>query len=199
MTRFLIAASAAALMAAACAPAEPQEEVTPAPEAAETPMAEPTPEAMHKATFEPFTGSGVVTGAEGAEIGTVDVQGSSNGVILRVALNEGALTPGWHGLHLHAVGDCSDVGEFKLSGGHVGKVEGGHGFMNPDGPEGGDLPNIWAAADGSAGYEAFTVLTTGEALLDEDGSALIIHANPDDFITQPIGGAGARVACAVIN
>lgn len=198
MTRFLIAASAVAMMAA-CAPAEPQDEATPAAPTPETTEAAPVETAPVEAEFEPFTGSGIVTGADGSEIGTVDVQGSSNGVILRVALNEGALTPGWHGLHLHAVGDCSDVGEFKLSGGHVGKIEDGHGFMNPDGPEGGDLPNIWAAADGSAGYEAFTVLTTGDALLDDDGSALIIHANPDDFITQPIGGAGARVACAVIN
>lgn len=199
MHRFLIAASAAALMAS-CAPAETQTETTPAPAEPEMTQTEPVPSAEPTSTdFEPFTGSGIVIGVEGDEIGTVDVQGSTNGVVLRVALNEGALTPGWHGLHLHAVGDCSDVGEFKLSGGHVGKIEGGHGFMNPDGPEGGDLPNIWASADGSAGYEAFTVLTTGDALLDDDGSALIIHQNPDDFITQPIGGAGPRVACAEIR
>jgi Cu-Zn family superoxide dismutase len=68
-----------------------------------------------------------------------------------------------------------------------------------EGPEGGDIPNIWAAADGSAGYEAFTTLTDSEFLMDEDGSAILIHAGPDDAITQPIGGAGARVACGVIG
>jgi Cu-Zn family superoxide dismutase len=71
--------------------------------------------------------------------------------------------------------------------------------MNPDGPEMGDLPNIWAAADGSAGYEAFSSLfTLGEAL-QEDGIALVIHADRDDHLTQPIGGAGPRVACGVLT
>ena len=96
-------------------------------------------------------------------------------------------------------GDCSDVGMYKMSGGHVGKMEGGHGLLNPKGPENGDLPNIWAAADGSAGYEAFTTLDTLGALVDEDGSAIIIHEGEDDHMTQPIGGAGARVACGVIK
>ena len=68
-----------------------------------------------------------------------------------------------------------------------------------EGPEAGDLPNIWAAADGSAGYEAFTTLDTVESLTDADGSAIIIHEAPDDGITQPIGGAGARVACGVVS
>ena len=82
-----------------------------------------------------------------------------NGEVIRIELNPDSLSPGWHGLHLHAVGTCEDVGEFKESGGHHGKVEGAHGLLNPKGPEAGDLPNIWVAADGSAGYEAFTRLT----------------------------------------
>ena len=97
------------------------------------------------------------------------------------------------------MGDCSDYGVFTNSGGHVGKIEGGHGLLNPAGPEGGDIPNIWAAADGSAGYEAFTTLATGAELMDEDGSAIIIHTGEDDHLSQPIGGAGARVACAGLN
>ena len=82
---------------------------------------------------------------------------------------------------------------------NVGKIPDGHGLLNPAGPEAGDIPNIWAAADGSAGYEAFTTLITGAELADEDGTAMIIHANRDDHLTQPIGGAGPRVACAVIR
>ena len=97
------------------------------------------------------------------------------------------------------IGDCSDTGTFKASGGHVGMVEGGHGLLNPKGPEGGDIPNVWAAADGSAGYEAFTTLTKMSDLQDEDGSAILIHEGEDDHMTQPIGGAGARVACGVIK
>ncbi|MDX1292553.1 MAG: superoxide dismutase family protein, partial [Hyphomonas sp.] len=61
------------------------------------------------------------------------------------------------------------------------------------------LPTLGVAEDGSAGYEAFTRLTALDSLLDEDGSALIIHEAEDDHMTQPIGGAGARVACGVIE
>ena len=80
----------------------------------------------------------------------------------------------------------------------------GHGLRNPDGPDSGDLPNLYAAADGSAKAEFFTTLVSvagGDvpALLDADGSAVIIHEQPDDHLTQPIGGAGGRIACGVIT
>lgn len=142
---------------------------------------------------------GDIVGSDGSIIGALNILDGPNGVLLEATIDPGGLTPGWHGLHLHQVGVCSDTGTFKLSGGHVGKVENGHGLLNHKGPEGGDLPNIWAAADGSAGYEAFSTLTSGAALADADGAALIIHTNRDDHMTQPIGGAGARVACAVIK
>lgn len=143
--------------------------------------------------------TGAVNGADGTAIGTWNMLDGPNGILFQVTIEQGGLTPGWHGLHLHQVGDCSDTGTFKLSGGHVGMLKDGHGLLNPEGPEGGDLPNIWAAADGSAGYEAFITLTDMQTLADSDGSALIIHANRDDHLSQPIGGAGGRVACAVIR
>jgi superoxide dismutase, Cu-Zn family len=140
-----------------------------------------------------------IVGAAGTEIGTANVLGGPKGVLIRVEIAPGGLTPGWHGLHLHMVGDCSDVGTFKASGGHVGMVEGGHGLLNPKGPEGGDIPNIWAGADGSAGYEAYTTLAEMSELVTGDGSAILIHEGEDDHMTQPIGGAGSRVACGVIR
>lgn len=143
--------------------------------------------------------SGDVIGGSGDVIGALTGQFGPHGLLIQVEIAPGGLTPGWHGLHLHQVGNCSDVGEFKLSGGHMGMIDGGHGLLNPKGPESGDVPNIWAAADGSAGYEAFTNLVTPGDLMDEDGTALIIHANRDDHLTQPIGGAGPRVACAIIQ
>ena len=78
-----------------------------------------------------------------------------------------------------------------------------HGLRNPEGPDHGDLPNLDAAADGSARAEFFTDLVSvagGDmpALLDEDGSAVIIHENPDDHLSLPIGGAGGRIACGII-
>jgi len=143
--------------------------------------------------------SGDVIGADGEAIGFVNLLGGSNGVVIEVTIDPNGLAPGWHGLHLHQIGNCDDIGVFKLSGGHVGKVSGGHGLLNHKGPEGGDLPNIYAAADGSAGFEAMSTLFQLSQLADDDGAALIIHESRDDHLNQPIGGAGARVACAVIR
>lgn len=143
--------------------------------------------------------SGTVIGGTGDDIGAWQLIDGPNGVLMEVTIEAGGLTPGWHGLHLHEVGDCSDVGTFKLSGGHMGLIPGGHGVLNPDGPEPGDFSNIWAASDGSAGYEIFAPWVKMSMVDDADGTALIIHQNRDDHITQPIGGAGPRVACAVIK
>ncbi len=143
--------------------------------------------------------TGEVIDGEGVLVGFANFLEGPNGVLIEVTIDTYGLTPGWHGLHLHQVGNCDDVGTFKLSGGHIGMIEDGHGLLNPKGPEAGDLPNIWANSDGSAGYEAFSTLFSLADLADEDGAALIIHENRDDHITQPIGGAGPRVACAVIK
>jgi len=137
--------------------------------------------------------------ATGRTIGTANFEQAPQGVLIRLEINAAGLTPGWHGLHLHAKGDCSDTSAFQKSGGHHGLTEGGHGLLNATGPEAGDLPNLWAARDGSAGYEAFSTLFELAPSLDADGLAIIIHASPDDHKTQPIGGAGARIACGVIE
>ena len=85
----------------------------------------------------------------------------------------------------------------------MGLVPGGHGLLNPEGPEPGDIPNIFVGADGVGEMEAFTSLVSlvegPNNLLDADGSTFIIHENADDHVTQPIGGAGARVVCGVIE
>jgi Cu-Zn family superoxide dismutase len=147
-----------------------------------------------------MSASADVLGMEGASIGQATFTQGPTGVLIHVEIAPGGLTPGWHGLHLHEVGDCSDTGTFKLSGGHQGKHDGAHGLLNSVlGPEPGDLPNAWAAADGSAGYEAFSSLFDLVSALDADGLALLIHAGPDDQVSQPIGGAGDRVACGVIK
>ena len=80
-----------------------------------------------------------------------------------------------------------------------------HGLNNPDGPDNADMPNAVADADGNVDYEYLNkrVSLKGAphrpALFDENGSAMVMHQNPDDGITQPIGGAGPRIACAEIN
>ena len=108
-------------------------------------------------------------------------------------------------LHFHEKGDCG-APDFKSAGAHVHTTTAVvHGLLNPDGNDNGDLPNLFAAADGSATAELFSPLVSlngaggRPALLDADGSSIVIHASPDDYKTQPIGGAGARVACGVVK
>ena len=128
---------------------------------------------------------------EGAEIGFARLTQAPTGVLIHIKVS--GLKPGKHGLHLHSLGVCE----------HVGKVKGAHGLMNPKGPEPGDLPNLFVGADGVGETEVFTTMVSikkgDNPLLDSDGSTFIIHVAEDDHITQPIGGAGARVACGIIE
>jgi Cu-Zn family superoxide dismutase len=130
--------------------------------------------------------------------GRVNITEAPGGVLLVVELQ--GMTPGWHGMHLHEKGDCSTA-DFTSAGGHINHptAKKPHGLLNPAGPDFGDLPNIYIDADGRGKAEAYTTLVKFGELTDTDGSALIIHANPDDHLSQPIGGAGGRVACAVIK
>ncbi|MFZ4532612.1 MAG: superoxide dismutase family protein [Alsobacter sp.] len=145
-----------------------------------------------------------VIDTKGAPIGRLVLRGSSVGIVIRLQLQAGALAPGWHGVHLHAVGDCSDTEKFMNSKAHLNHWNRKHGLLNDEGPDNGDLPNVFAAADGSVNAELFTPfarLSSGgaNALRKPEGSAFIIHAAEDDHATQPIGNAGARVGCAVIK
>ena len=138
---------------------------------------------------------GQLAGVDGAAIGNFTFTQGKGGLLLYVEVE--SLTPGGHGIHLHSVGSCTP--DFKAAAGHINTNDKEHGLLNPNGIEDGDLPNIYAAADGTARAEIFTTLVELETLLDDDGSAIVIHAQPDDHITQPIGGAGDRVGCGVIE
>jgi Cu-Zn family superoxide dismutase len=141
--------------------------------------------------------SDLVNNAKGFT-GRVNITEAPGGVLLVVELQ--GMTPGWHGMHLHEKGDCS-AADFTSAGAHINHATAKkpHGLLNPAGPDFGDLPNIYIDADGRGKAEAYTTLVKFGELTDTDGSALIIHANPDDHLSQPIGGAGGRVACAVIK
>lgn len=110
------------------------------------------------------------------------------------------LTPGLHGIHLHAVGSCSPT--FAAAGGHHNPLGHQHGLENPLGAHAGDLPNLEVNGAGVGRLTAVTQLATLSAgtttLFDANGSALIIHAGPDDQVTDPTGNSGGRVACGVI-
>lgn len=147
---------------------------------------------------EPMGATATLTGSDGATIGTVNIDENGNGVLIRAELS--GLPSGWHGFHLHETGSCDDG--FKAAGDHYNPGGKEHGTLNPNGAHAGDLPNIWVANDGSAGHHvvtgAVTLAAGAEAsLMDDDGSAVVIHENPDSY--EQDAGAGGRIACGVIE
>jgi Cu-Zn family superoxide dismutase len=121
---------------------------------------------------------------------------------VHLVVDVAGLKPGRHGIHLHAVGTCT-APDFKSAGGHFnpsGKV---HGRSNPAGHHGGDLPNLDVAADGRGHLDAtLDGVSMGggpDSILHEGGTALVIHADPDDEATDPAGNSGARIACGVVK
>ena len=133
----------------------------------------------------------------GQTVGSVVLTEAPKGTLIRIEAK--GLSAGWHGVHLHDKGDCSKS-DFTSAGPHVhGSAAAVHGLLNPAATELGDLPNIHAGQDGMAAAEMFTPSMTLKDLRDADGSAVVVHLNPDDHLAQPIGGAGARVACAVVK
>lgn len=149
------------------------------------------------------TATGTLLGTDGKPHGTITVTDAPKGVLLRVVAE--GLPPGWHGMHFHEKGNCTPP-KFTSAGGHVHAVTPVvHGLLSPNATDSGDLPNLYVAGDGSATVELYSTLVSlhgaqgRPALEDADGSALVIHTSPDDYKTQPIGGAGARIACAVIH
>lgn len=121
---------------------------------------------------------------------------------LRVTLTAAGLAPGTYGAHVHMMGRCDAPG-FESAGGHWNPTMRQHGRDNPQGPHRGDLPNLVVGANGR-GEISFTVANASLAggvggMMDEDGAAIIVHAQPDDYRTDPSGNSGARIACGVFS
>lgn len=145
------------------------------------------------------TAHAVLKDKDGKEVGTVDLTDTPNGVLMHLDLT--AVPPGDHGFHVHAVGKCEPP-DFKSAGGHFNPDETKHGLMTANGPHAGDMPNLFVPENGKITLEVLAPLVTlkgDPALLDDDGSALVIHAAPDDYQSDPAGNAGDRIACGVVT
>jgi superoxide dismutase, Cu-Zn family len=139
--------------------------------------------------------------AKGEKVGTATLTEAKGGV--RIVANLMQLPPGVHALHIHTTGKC-DGPDFMTAGGHFNPTMKQHGKDNPMGAHAGDLPNFTVDAKGRAKttVTAPGVTLAGSAansLFHQGGTALMVHASPDDYKTDPTGNAGARIACGVID
>lgn len=149
--------------------------------------------------------SGTFVDASGQNVGWVRLVEDRTGIV-HVNVHVAGLTPGLHGIHIHAIGACTPT--FAAAGGHYNPLGHEHGLDNPNGAHAGDLPNLVVNADGIGHLDTTTdrvTISAGPTTLFDStagavGSAFIIHANEDDQVTNATNGnSGARIACAVIE
>ncbi len=137
---------------------------------------------------------------QGESIGTAALKATPNGVLIQAELQN--LPEGWHAFHIHETGTCTPP-DFASAGGHYNPQGHAHGYKVEGGYHAGDLPNVYVNADGKLTLDVLASHVTLDdgphGLLDENGSALVIHAKADDYVSQPAGDAGGRIACAVIQ
>jgi Cu-Zn family superoxide dismutase len=164
------------------------------------------------ATSRPATGAAPATIQTTAKVNLMPAEGSSvkgdltlasQGTAVAIRGEITGLAPGKeHGFHVHEVGECS-LPDFQSAGEHFNPTRDPHGGPKSKARHLGDIPNAKADENGRASID---VSVEGVTLVDKDGApnqilgkALVVHAMPDDYKTQPSGASGARVACGVIR
>lgn len=135
--------------------------------------------------------------AKGSEVsGTVTFTEVQGGV--KIVGDFKGLKPGYHGFHIHEKGDC-DSDDFMTAGGHFNPGNKKHGGPDAQERHAGDLGNLKALNDGTAHYERVDTVIKLNGPDTIVGRALMVHSDPDDFVTQPTGNAGGRLGCGVIQ
>ena len=136
----------------------------------------------------------------GKSLGAVEIVGTAAGALVKVKLT--GLPPGAHGFHFHEQGACE--GDLASAGAIYNPLGAVHGFLNEEGPMVGDLTNLFADASGQVEVELLSPFMTlsqdaEETIFDADGTSLVIFEKGDDYVSDPEGNAGARIACGRVT
>ena len=137
---------------------------------------------------------------KGSPVGTVTLTELNNGVKIQVEAH--GLKPGKHGFHIHENAHCA-IPDFKSAGEHLAMKGSKHGYDMINGPHQGDLPNLVVSSDGEAHAEIInndvTLKDGAKSLFRSGGVSFVLHEGADDYLSQPAGNSGGRVACAELR
>lgn len=139
--------------------------------------------------------------AQGDQTGSGTLTETPNGVLIRLDLR--GLPTGWHAFHIHEKGVCDAAGGFASAGGHYNPTGKKHGYQVLGGIHAGDMPNQYVALDGRLRSDVInpnvTLTDRAGTLFGKDGTSIILHDRPDDYVSQPSGDAGQRIVCGIIK
>jgi superoxide dismutase, Cu-Zn family len=139
-------------------------------------------------------------GLDGDETGTATLTAAEAGGVLVTLQIEGLPEDRWVAVHVHETGECDASTDYDSAGGHFNPASREHGYHSAGGPHAGDMPNQHVGGDGVLRAEIHNpALTLSDGDASVIGRAIVVHAGRDDYVSQPSGDAGARIACGVVE
>jgi Cu-Zn family superoxide dismutase len=157
-----------------------------------------SPESKAEAEGDDDSATATLVDQSGKRVGLVTFTATPGGTVVNGEFTD--LPAGVHAFHIHTVGKCEPP--FDSAGGHFDPTGEKHGVAVGKG-HAGDLPNLFVPASGKVHIEHFapgvSIGSGPNSVFDTDGAAVIVHADRDDYKTDPTGNAGGRIACGVIE